>query len=85
MNYEFPKHLGAALVINILTKLSARCWFFMYNAAMHGTNIKLFFKHFTVLHTLEAEAERRQILLLLVSWVTCRRRRASYILEKRLR
>jgi hypothetical protein len=35
------KHVGAALIINILTKLSAQCWFFMYNPAMHGTNIKL--------------------------------------------
>jgi hypothetical protein len=35
-----PKHVGAALVINILTKPSAQCWFSMYNPAMHGTSIK---------------------------------------------
>jgi hypothetical protein len=40
LSTQVPKHIGAALVINILTKLSAQCWFFMHNPAMHGTNIK---------------------------------------------
>jgi hypothetical protein len=35
------KHVGAALVINTLTKPSEHCWFSMHNPAMHGTNIKL--------------------------------------------
>jgi hypothetical protein len=35
-----PKHVGAALVINALTKPSALCWFSMHKPAIHGTNIK---------------------------------------------
>jgi hypothetical protein len=42
-----PKHLGAALVINTLTKPSAQCWFSMHNPAMRGTNIKLPLDTFT--------------------------------------
>jgi hypothetical protein len=37
---QVPKHVGAALVINTLTKPSAQCWFSMHNPAMHGTNVK---------------------------------------------
>jgi hypothetical protein len=37
---QWPRVVGAALVINTLTKPSAQCWFSMHNPAMHGTNIK---------------------------------------------